>query len=129
MRVTIEKINPIAIKKLINMLYLTIKLDIFKLSNPNKYVIELITKITITIKLRPFKLFLKSALLSDICVDIEYIKNINIKYFNEYTLGVNNIILIKLEISPKIMCINPFIFKLLIILTYNFKSIFWVTFI
>lgn len=40
MRVTIEKINPIAIKKLINMLYLTIKLDIFKLSNPNKYVIE-----------------------------------------------------------------------------------------
>lgn len=124
MRVTIEKINPIAIKKLINMLYLTIKLDIFKLSNPNKYVIELITKITITIKLRPFKLFLKSALLSDICVDIEYIKNINIKYFNEYTLGVNNIILIKLEISPKIMCINPFIFKLLIILTYNFKSIF-----
>ncbi|HBM7309682.1 TPA: hypothetical protein LZB03_004157, partial [Clostridioides difficile] len=98
MRVTIEKINPIAIKKLINMLYLTIKLDIFKLSNPNKYVIELITKITITIKLRPFKLFLKSALLSDICVDIEYIKNINIKYFNEYTLGVNNIILIKLEI-------------------------------
>ncbi|WP_176481176.1 hypothetical protein, partial [Clostridioides difficile] len=122
MRVTIEKINPIAIKKLINMLYLTIKLDIFKLSNPNKYVIELITKITITIKLRPFKLFFKSALLSDICVDIEYIKNINIKYFNEYTLGVNNIILIKLEISSKIMCIKPFIFKLLIILTYNFKS-------
>ncbi len=58
MRVTIEKINPIVIKKLINILYLTIKLDIFKLSNPNKYVIELITKITITIKLRPFKLFL-----------------------------------------------------------------------
>lgn len=56
MRVTIEKINPIAIKKLINMLYLTIKLDIFKLSNPNKYVIELITKITITIKLRPLTL-------------------------------------------------------------------------
>lgn len=124
MRVIIEKINFIVIKKFINMLYLIIKLDIFKLLNLNKYVIEFIIKIIIIIKFRLFKLFFKLVLLSDICVDIEYIKNINIKYFNEYILGVNNIIFIKLEILFKIMCIKLFIFKLLIIFIYNFKFIF-----